>query len=412
MLVVRLLSGIMLLWISFAVLTALVLMALLSPLRPRAKNGDAERASFDLAVYRDQLSELERDQKAGLIPDSEADAARNEVSRRILAAQAELASEAKAARPVPAWLPIATGVAVPLIALGGYLQIGRPDLPAQPLQARIDGAVANQDMAAMVRQVEQHLEQKPNDARGWMVLAPAYKRIGRYNDAANAYKKALAISGPDADLMTDMGESLVLANNGLVSNEAQEVFEAVQQAAPKHMKARYYVALAHQQEGKTADAIAGWTAMLAESAPDAPWRAAVEQQITSAGGQVPDAPAMTSGQMPKIPPLASSQMSKAPAPAGGQMPKGPALTEEQIQQGREMSTTDRTAMIRSMVEGLDERLTEDGADIDAWLRLIRARMVLGEKDKAADALNRASEALKDNQKAVARLEETRKALGL
>jgi cytochrome c-type biogenesis protein CcmH len=391
----------MLLWISFAVLTALVLVALLSPLRSRAQSGDAKRASFDLAVYRDQLSELERDQKAGLIPDTEADAARNEVSRRILAAQAELASEAKAARPVPAWLTIATGVAVPLIALGGYLQIGRPDLPAQPLQARIDGAVANQDMAAMVRQVEQHLEQKPNDARGWMVLAPAYKRIGRYNDAANAYKKALAISGPDADLMTDMGESLVLANNGLVSNEAQEVFEAVQQAAPKHMKARFYVALAHRQEGKTADAIAGWTAMLAESAPDAPWRAAVEQQISSAGGQVPEASALTSGQMPKAPPI-----------AGGQMPKGPALTEEQIQQGREMSTTDRTAMIRSMVEGLDERLTEDGADIDAWLRLIRARMVLGEKDKAADALNRASEALKDNQQAVARLEETRKALGL
>jgi len=391
----------MLLWISFAVLTALVLIALLSPLRSRAHSGDAKRASFDLAVYRDQLSELERDQKAGLIPDTEADAARNEVSRRILAAQAELAADAKAARPVPAWLTIATGVAVPLIALGGYLQIGRPDLPAQPLQARIDDAVANQDMAAMVRQVEQHLEQKPNDARGWMVLAPAYKRIGRYTDAANAYRKALAISGPDADLMTDMGESLVLANNGLVSNEAQEVFEAVQQAAPKHMKARFYVALAHQQEGKTADAIAGWTAMLAESAPDAPWRTAVEQQISSAGGQVPEASALTSGQMPKAPPI-----------AGGQMPKGPVLTEEQIQQGREMSTTDRTAMIRSMVEGLDERLTEDGADIDAWLRLIRARMVLGEKDKAADALNRASEALKDNQQAVARLEETRKALGL
>ncbi len=401
MLVVRLLSGIMLLWISFAVLTALVLMALLSPLRSRAQSGDAKRASFDLAVYRDQLSELERDQKAGLIPDTEADAARNEVSRRILAAQADLASEAKVARPVPAWLTIATGVAVPLIALGGYLQIGRPDLPAQPLQARIDGAVANQDMAAMVRQVEQHLEQKPNDARGWMVLAPAYKRIGRYTDAANAYRKALAISGPDADLMTDMGESLVLANNGLVSNEAQKIFEAVRLTSPGHMKARFYVALAHRQEGRTADAIAGWNAMLAESAPDAPWRAAVEQQISSAGGQMPEAPAMASGQMPE-----------APALAGGQMPKGPVLTEEQIQEGQQMAPTDRTAMIRSMVEGLDERLTEDGADIDAWLRLIRARMVLGEKDKAADALNRASEALKDNQQAVARLEETRKALGL
>ncbi len=379
MLSAPLLSGYMLLWISFAVLTALVLLALLSPLRTRVRDEDAGRASFDLAVYRDQLSELERDQKAGLIPDSEADAARNEVSRRILAAQSELASKEEVARPVPAWLSVATVIAVPAIALGGYMMIGRPDLPSLPLQARIDAAVANQDMAAMVRQVEKHLEQKPNDARGWAVLAPAYKRIGRLNDAANAYRKALALSGPDPDLMTDMGESLVLANNGLVSNEAQEVFEAVRKAAPKHMKARFYLALALQQEGKTADALAGWNAMLAESSPDAPWRSAVEQQISSAGGQ---------------------------------LPKGPALTEEQIQQGQQMSATDRTAMIRSMVEGLDERLAADGSDIDGWLRLIRARMVLGDKEKATDALNRASEALKNDQQAVTQLEEARKALGL
>lgn len=379
MLFARLVCGGMLLWISFAVLTALVLLALLSPLRPRERDGGGQRATFDLAVYRDQLAELDRDRSAGLIPADEANAARNEVSRRILSAQAELASEQKTGQPVPAWVSVATVIAVPAIALGAYLLIGRPDLPAQPLQARIDSAVANQDMVAMVRQVERHLEQKPNDARGWMVLAPAYKRMARYNDAANAYRKAIAISGPDPDLMTDMGESLVLANNGLVSNDAQKIFEAVQKAAPKHMKARFYLALAHQQEGRTADAIAGWNAMLAESAPDAPWRAAVEQQISSAGGQ---------------------------------LPKGPALSNEQIQQGQQLNAADRTAMIRSMVEGLDERLSENGADIDAWLRLIRARVVLGEKDKAADALNRAAEALKDNQQAVTRLEETRKALGL
>ena len=369
----------MVLWMTFAVLTAIVLLALLSPLRNRQGADDAERASFDLAVYRDQLAELERDQKAGLILDAEAEAARNEVARRILSAEAELASKQKVARPVPAWLTVLTVIAVPVVALGGYLTVGRPDLPAQPLQARIDSAVANQDMAAMVRQVERHLEQEPNDARGWTVLAPAYKRVGRFADAANAYRRALALAGPDADLMTDMGESLVLANNGLVSNEALEVFEAVKKAAPGHMKARFYVALALRQEGKTAEALAGWSAILEESPPDAPWRTAVERQISAAGGQ---------------------------------LPKGPALTEEQIRQGEQMNAGERTAMIRSMVEGLDERLTADGSDIDGWLRLIRARMVLGEKDKAADALDRATKALKDDQQAAARLEETRRALGL
>ena len=83
-----------------------------------------------------------------------------------------------------------------------------------------------------------------------------------------------------------------------------------------------------------------------------------------------------------------------------------------MQAGQQMSSGDRTAMIRGMVEGLDKRLAEDGSDLDGWLRLIRARMVLGEKDKAADALNRAGAAFKDDARATQALDETRKALGL
>jgi cytochrome c-type biogenesis protein CcmH len=368
----------MLLWILFAVLTALVLVALLSPLRRQQHDIDAERRSFDLAVYRDQLSELDRDQQAGLIGSSEADAARNEVSRRILAAGADSKSRDVAEVPVPAWVAVATVIAVPALALGAYLQIGRPDLPAQPLQARIAHAVENQDMAAMVRQVEMHLETEPNDPRGWIVLAPAYKRMGRFEDAANAYRKALSLSGPNAQLMTDLGETLVLGNDGLVNNDAQKIFRAAQQVDPSQMKARFYIALALQQEGKTSDALANWKAMLTEGPADAPWREVVQQQI---------------------------------AAAGGELPKGPALTQEQMQAGQQMQAGDRTAMIRTMVEGLDERLAADGSDIDGWLRLIRARMVLGEKDKALEALDRAGEALKADPTALARLEDTRKALG-
>jgi cytochrome c-type biogenesis protein CcmH len=368
----------MLLWISFAVLTAFVLIALLSPLRQRKTDMGAQRASFDLAVYRDQLAELERDQQAGLIPEAEAEAARNEVSRRILAAQAEMTEGNKAERPVPVWVSIVTVLAVPAIALGAYMYVGRPDLPAQPLQSRIAKAVENQDMVAMVRQVELHLEKEPNDARGWNVLAPAYKRMGRFDDAANAYRKLLTLSGPNADTMSDLAENLVLANNGIVSKDAQNIFEAAQKIAPKHMKARFYVARAYQQEGKTSKALELWNAILADSPPDAPWRQLVQQQIASAGGE---------------------------------LPKGPVLSQEQMQAGQQMKAGDRTAMIRTMVEGLDQRLSADGADLDGWLRLIRARMVLGEKDKALDALSRAGVALKADPAAVARLEETRKSLG-
>jgi len=209
--------------------------------------------------------------------------------------------------------------------------------------------------------------------------------MGRFADAANAYRQIVRIEGASPGLLTDLGETLVMAREGMVEAEAVKLFETAVKADSGQMKARFFLAMARKQEGKAQEAIDLWQAMLDESPADAPWRDAVKQQMAEAG---------------------------APASALPSLPKGPALTEEQMQAGQQMSSGDRTAMIRGMVEGLDMRLAEDGSDLDGWLRLIRARMVLGEKDKAADALNRAGAAFKDDARATQALDETRKALGL
>ena len=367
----------MLLWIVFAALTALVITVLVVPLYARKSAVQAGRADFDLVVYKDQLTELDRDVAAGIIGEAEAEAARNEVSRRILSARDERpASAADAAATTPKWLWFGTIAAIPAIALGIYINVGRPELPAQPLEARLEKAVANQDMVAMVRQVEKHLETNPSDANGWSVLAPIYSRMGRHDEAANAYRQVLRLSGPNAEVFADLGETMVVARDGLVDADAVKIFEAATKVDAANMKARFFLALANSQEGKAAEARSKFQAMLAEGPADAPWRPVVEREL-----------AKLTGDTPSVLP---------------QLPKGPALSDEQMQAGQQMSQTDRTAMIRGMVEGLDQRLTEDGSDLDGWLRLIRARMVLGEKDKAADALNRAKAAL----------DETGKALGL
>ena len=148
----------MLLWIVFAVLTALVIIVLVAPLYARKSASSADRADFDLVVYKDQLAELDRDVAAGIIGQVEADAARNEVSRRILSARDEKsAAEASTGASTPAWLWFSTIAAIPAITLVIYMNVGRPELPAQPLDARLQTAAANQDMVAMVRQVEKHL---------------------------------------------------------------------------------------------------------------------------------------------------------------------------------------------------------------------------------------------------------------
>jgi cytochrome c-type biogenesis protein CcmH len=213
------------LWIVFAVLTAVVIIVLLAPVRPRSGGAVASRGEFDLAVYRDQLAELDRDAEAGLIGKAEADAARNEISRRILSAKAAADAADEKDKPAPSWLTVGTVLAIPAVAVGIYLGVGRPELPAQPLASRLDKAVANQDMVAMVRQVEKHLEQNPRDAKGWGVLAPVYNRMGRHQDAANAYRQVMLINGPDPRTLTDLAETLVIAKQGLVEADAVKLFE-------------------------------------------------------------------------------------------------------------------------------------------------------------------------------------------
>jgi cytochrome c-type biogenesis protein CcmH len=377
----------MLLWIVFAVLTALVIIVLVAPLYARKSASSADRADFDLVVYKDQLAELDRDMAAGIIGQVEADAARNEVSRRILSARDEKsAAEASTGASTPAWLWFSTIAAIPAITLVIYMNVGRPELPAQPLDARLQTAAANQDMVAMVRQVEKHLETDPSDAKGWSVLGPIYSRMGRHAEAANAYRQVLRLTGPNAEVLADLGETMVVAREGLVDADAVKIFEAATDVDAANMKARFFLALAKSQEGNAAEARTRWQSMLVEGPVDAPWRPVVEREL-----------AKLSGETPSVLP---------------ELPSAPALSAEQMQAGQQMSQSERTTMIRGMVEGLDQRLAEDGTDLDGWLRLIRARMVLGEKDKAADALNRAKAAFSADERAKAALDETGKALGL
>ncbi len=367
----------MILWITFAILSAMVVVVLLWPVM-RGTASPPPRASFDLNVYRDQLAELQRDEEAGMIVGAEAEAARAEIARRILAVKdgdREVGLEAAAGVRWPAM----TGAAfVLVVAVVGYLTVGSPGYRDVPRAERISEATKNNDLPALVVQVEQHLAQNPKDGQGWLVLAPAYRRLGRFTEAADAFARAIELTEPSAELFTALGETLVLAENGLVTDRAQDAFQAALKVDAGFAKARFYDALAYAQDGKTDQARAKFEALLKDAPADAAWRTAVERQIAA---------------------LAST-------------PKGPALDDDQVKAADEMSSSDRQAMIRSMVDRLDSRLREDGDDIDGWLRLINARMVLGDKAAAQDALTTARRQFDANQTALTRLTELADQLGL
>ena len=369
----------MLLWFTFVIMTAAVLGALVWPVYRQGAPGPALRDA-ELAVYRDQLAEIDRDVARGLIEAEEAEAARNEVSRRMLAAAGPVSARPASSSPGHRRAALAVAVVgIPVIALSTYLALGRPDLGELPRAERVATGQDRDEFAAMVAKVEAHLADNPRDAQGWLVLAPAYRGMGRYKDAAEAYARALELAPETPDLLTDFGEALVLADDGLVTARAREAFHKALALDPGNAKALFYRALSDRQDGKHEQALATWRAMLEGAPADAPWKEAVERQVASLDREL-----------------------RGP----------PELSADDIAKAAALEDGDRDAMIRGMVDGLERRLAREGGDLQGWLRLAQARMVLGEREAAVAALRTAEHHFSGNPQSLGLIAETRNALGL
>jgi len=364
----------MTLWFVFALMTAAAIFAVLLPL---GVGGREPTGGSEAAVYRDQLAEIDRDLAAGLIGSAEADAARVEISRRLLA-DAERGGKLPPRtnvrhRRAAAVLSL---VGLPLVALAIYLPLGSPRLGDFPLSARARLPDAGQPLENLVAQVEQHLEKNPSDGRGWTVLAPVLAQLGRYGDAVRAYRNSITYDGESAERRADLGEVMTAAAGGVVTAEAKQEFERALARDAGEVKASYFLGLAAEQDGRNADAASIWRTMLAKGPADAPWRPLVEAALTRVGE-----------------------------------PRAPALSDSTIAAAKDMSETDRTAMIRSMVERLAARLKQNGNDVDGWLRLVRAYLVMGDREKAKDALIDARQAVANDAERLRHHNEGLKSLG-
>jgi cytochrome c-type biogenesis protein CcmH len=365
----------MLLWLLFALSAGAVLMLILRVAVAVRAEGEPPETAYAANVYRDQLSEIDRDLERGVISATESDAARNEVGRRLLATLGPSPERAGPARDDR--LLFISLAAIPLLAAALYLVHGQPGLPGVPHAERMANAVANRDADALITRVEDHLATHPEDGAGWTAIARAYRSLGRLDEAGKAFAQAIAHSQPEAALLADYGEILVLQANGVVTADAAQAFADALALDPGNPRSRYYAALARAQDGDVAGAVDSWRALLKESPADAPWRGLVEERIAAAAN-----------------------------PSGA----APEISDEQIAAAGNMSAGDRQEMIRGMVERLTDRLKTDGRDLDGWLRLARARLVLGEKDKAAAALDEASRHFREDAAALRRIDDMRQVL--
>lgn len=360
----------MTIWIVLTLMVALVVVALTVPLVRRFDARAAEK-NATLAVLADELAEVDAQLARGAVEPREAEGLRTEIKRRMLAEGRAIVEPSRPlatrTRSLMAY-SLAGGIALSAVAL--YALMGRPDLGAergdpQPRQAA--QVEVPPEVMAQVRELEARLQANPTDAEGWRVLGAAYQAMRRFSDAAAAYGRAVENAPQGPGYQSAYGEALTQVAEGSVTPRARAAFQAAVRLDPQDARARYFLGLAKSQEGDTRGALNDWLALLRTAPAGAPWAAEVrritEQVASEAKVDI------------------SAELAALPSPAGP--------TQEQVAAAQAMSPEDRDAMINQMVEGLAARLKENPRDLAGWERLIRARVVLEQRDLAAQALREA-----------------------
>lgn len=333
----------MIFWSLAIVVTAIACAALYYAGAGRRVNAAADVVdSPEIAHLKLQLREIKSDTALGRLGAAKSVAAKGEVARELLRLKASGThiTDTSSRRGIVAGAAVATAI----LAFGVYGALGRPDLPAQPLLQRSDVPPAEMTLDDAIARIEAQLKAKPDDLRGWTVVAPAYMQMGRFADAAAALRKVIALDGPTAARETDLGEALMMANNGDAKGEPLALFKSAAARDPALARARYYIAGEAMREGDFAAAKTEWQELLKLSQGDEAWVANAEAGLAAAeaglnGGTLPD-----------------------------------------------------NSAIAGMVEGLSTRLLQSGGSIDEWTRLVRSRLVLGQTAAAQQAYDAARRA--------------------
>ena len=390
----------MILGITLTIMTLAAIALVVLPLI-RSNRDSATRAAHEIEIYRDQLDEVDRDVARGVIGPDDAVAARTEIGRRMLAATdgVEIVKAGSPAGKLPAKprriTAIITGLCVPALAIFVYVTHGSPDLPGKPAaEVRAangtdpkapEGDVAQRQEVAGLAAA---LEKNPADIESWITLGTVLTQMKRHRQAAVAFTQAMRLAPANAEFASRAGEALTVAAGGQVTPDAQASFTEALRRDPGEPRAQYYQGVADQQGGRLRAALDRWVALEAASPPDAPWLRFLRPRIARLAGEIGIDSNALAALRARAPPLTAGLPTAAPRTAAPTPAPGP--TREQMVAARNMSAEDRQAMIRNMVDGLAEKLKDNPDDVAGWLRLGRARRVLGDRATAKEAYAKAA----------------------
>lgn len=384
------------LYLAFGLLTALSVAAIALPLL-RRPGAAATRAEYDMRVYKDQLSEIDRDLDRGLASPEQAEAARTEVKRRMLGADSEMRAKPRSAdngRRTRLFVVIALIVLMPAASLGLYFgSLGSPTLPDHPwITAQSKRLGVSEAQITVMRQQATALEERtavePRNQAVWLELGDLGMQLRQFDNAVSAYDQAMRLGEMDGESWANFGEAIVQANGNQVTEGAKEAFVRALRLDRTAPAARWYLATAALQAERPAEAIAILRDLSASADDSAPWKSVVRQRIGSIAQQAGIMPVSVAPAHPLdiIDGKVTVTVDGTAVPAEGADMRAQADARRAPGQG---FSDDERAMITSMIDGLKARLAENPADFAGWMRLGKSLTVLGDPAGAADAYKNA-----------------------
>ncbi len=372
-------------WIIATALAVIAAGLLVLPLLRSGTETDADPRN-DIAIYKDQLAEVDRDLARGVLDQAEAERTRTEIARRLLAAD-KAGSDTASVAPKTMGRIVMIGAAVATVvgALALYNRVGAPGYPDMPRAARLAEAkeaydnrpsqaeaeaaqpaleqvTLPEDLQATVDRVRQTAEANPENLIAQRDLVRLETALGNVNLAAHAQVKVVALLGDDAEQedLEVLLELLVAAAGGDVTPEAERVLKAILDKNPESISGLYWAGVMFNTYGRPDRAFPYWRKLLEVAPEDADWFDQVAQATIELS--------WFAGVDDYMPPERAGL-------------RGPSAAD--IAAAGDMSAGDQQAMISGMVANLMDRLATEGGTPQEWAQLIRALGVMGDTDRAA-----------------------------
>jgi len=359
-------------WFSLTLLSILGAALMVMPLLRRNK-AIVTSSQATPAVLLDQLSEIKRDVERGIISATDAQAAELEIKRRILIESRSASGSTERVAGDGRVTLILSAIFVPVMAVGYYANMGSPQISGVAFAQRADERQQAAEITELSSRIFEKLTNDPQGgpSEGWVLLGQTYSKMGRYEDAAAAFEVVSQRPEAGSAVFSMLAEALIYANQGVATPDAMQAVEMALALDAFNPAATFYMAVALSQTGEASQAYDLLVARLNNADAYAPWMESFLVEANRIGAD-----------LNKKPFLLEQSASVAPGP-----------TRADIANAQDMTDEDRQAFITSMVARLASRLEDEPDDLDGWIRLGGAYVVLGDTPNATVAYQRAQDLL-------------------